>query len=528
MRVFRVVVWALFVCFGLTEAAAPSATVYIPMRDGKELTADLYYPSGSVISNDFPCILLRLPGGRRAEPWVQLADLAQEGYVVAIQDTRSALDPEGKTLPYISDGWGEHQDGYDTINWLANSSFTNGKIGTVGFSAAGVTQLMLAPTAPSPLKCQYIGQAASSLYHHAIFAGGQFQKNQVESWLGLYASHPSVLQLITSRPVYDEFWQKFDSGRMAHQVNVPAVHYGGWYDPFLKGTIEAFIARQENGGVGAREQQKLLIGPWNHFWPQDFSLGDFQVPENGKHPPLDLSMKRWFDHHLRDIKSEVADISAVTYFVMGPFDGSSSSGNVWRQAEKWPVPAVETHFYLGSNRSLSETLASKELSFTYESDPENPVPTIGGRNLFLPSGPKDQRPIESRKDVLVFTTLPLQEDLEATGMVRAKVYLTADVPDADVVVRLTDVYPDGKSVLIAEGLTHSSEISSDHPKEVMIDLWSTSIVFAKGHAIRISIAGSNYPAYEKSPRKAICRVHIGGKTPSCLSLPVVRKGGQRP
>ena len=506
----------------------PSAIVHIPMQDGTELTADLYYPSDSIITNEYPCILLRLPGGRKAEPWIHLSELANDGYVVAIQDTRSALDKEGKTIPYSSDGWNAYQDGYDTVNWLASSSFTNGEIGTLGFSAAGITQLLLAPTAPPALKCQYIGQAPSSLYHHAIYPGGSLQKNQVEGWFKSHSSHPSVLETVRLQPIYNNFWRSFDSLLLAHQVEVPALHYGGWFDPFLQGTIDAFNARQLEGGKGSKGNQKLLIGPWNHFWPQDLSLGDFQVPENGRQPPIDLSPKRWFDFYLKDIKNGVSELPAITYYVMGPFD-APSSGNIWRHADAWPVPSLETPYYLTADKSLSKNLEMKHVEFVYQSNPEDPVLTIGGRNLFLPSGPKDQRSNETRKDVLSFTSPVLEEDIEATGRIFAKLYLISQVPSLDVAVVLTDVYPDGKSVLITEGLTHipTLEEQKGKPQEINIDLWSTSYVFAKGHSIRISISGSNYPRYEKNLQKVLesdgCRLLTGEKTPSCLLLPIVKR-----
>lgn len=533
LHAFKVLlcVWLFSFACAANALIEPSATVHIPMRDGMELTADLYYPSGSIITNEYPCILLRLPGGRKAEPWVQMAKMAQDGYVVAIQDTRSALDKEGKTIPFFSDGWETHQDGADTVNWLASSSFTNGKIGTLGYSAAGITQVLMAPNAPEALKCQYIGQSPSSLYHHAIYPGGKLQKNLVEVWFGYYAPHPSVLEFAKKHTGYNDLWKRVDSLPLAHKVNIPGLHYGGWFDPFLQGTIDEFNARHLTGGEGAKNRQKLLIGPWNHFWPQDLALGDFQVPENGREAPLDVSEKRWFEHYLKDVKNDVAEAPAVTYYVMGPFDGSPSMGNVWRHADAWPVPSVETPFYLTAGRGLSGESAGKDASFAYQYDPEDPVPTIGGRNLFLASGPKDQRANEERKDVLVFTTPPLEEELEVTGKVLLKLFLASHVSDIDLVAHVTDVYPDGKSVLLMEGVTHVEVDSAKKGKaqEVEVDLWSTSFVFAKGHCIRILIAGSNYPRFEKNLHKVTaesndCRILVGKKNPSRLLLPIVRKG----
>lgn len=530
MRFFKVLlcIWLFSFAPSANAKVVPSVTVHVPMRDGLELTTDLYYPSGSIISNEYPCLLLRLPGGRKAEPWVSLAEMASEGYVVAIQDTRSAIDLEGKTVPYFSDGWDVEQDGLDTINWLASSSFTNGKIGTLGYSAAGITQILLAPTAPSALKCQYIGQAPGSLYHHAIYPGGRFQKNLAETWFGFYAPHPSVLEFVKSNQSYNDFWKKVDSHPHSHKVVTPAVHFGGWFDPFIQGTIDEFNARQLTGGAGAKGTQKLLIGPWNHHWPNDLSLGDYQVPENGKKPPLDISAKRWFEHYLKDVKNNVEATQSVTYYVMGPFDGSPSSGNVWKHADAWPIPAAVTPFYLTADRKLSRKIDGMQGSLAFIYDPEDPVPTVGGNNLFMASGPKDQRSIESRKDVLVFTTPPLEADQEVTGRVFAKVFLASMVPGVDVVMKLSDVYPDGKSLLIAEGVSslQLSDQQKGTPQEVALDLWSTSFVFAKGHSIRISIAASNYPRYEKSLHKLSadsndCRLLVGEKTSSCVFLPLV-------
>lgn len=208
--------------------------------------------------------------------------------------------------------------------------------------------------------------------------GGQILKDQVEGWLGLYAWDTGVYSFATSRLFYNEFWEKFDTIKVADRVAVPAIHYSGWYDTFLQGTIDAFVSRQENGGAGAKGKQKLLIGPWTHFWPQSKKLGDFNVPEEGRVTPHDFSMKRWFDYHLKDAKNGVDDLPAVTYYVMGPFDDATSCGNTWRVADQWPVPSEKQAFYLNSDHSLRTAIAMETNSFSFEYDPSNPVPTFGG------------------------------------------------------------------------------------------------------------------------------------------------------
>lgn len=532
MRIIRgFVCLLLFLSCALTaaESRAPDTTVMIPMRDGTQLPADIYFPKeGSEKTS--PCILMRSPGGRKAASAVAFTYLADLGYTVAIQDTRSALDSAGKTMPYWNDGWGNHKDGYDTVEWLAKSPYSNGKIGTVGASALGITQLLMAPTAPPALKCQYIGMASASVYHDAIYPGGQLLKSQVEGWLGLYAKDPDLRHYVCSQDTYNKFWSYFDTTQMAGQVKVPAIHYGGWFDTFLQGTLDSYMARQDRGGEGAKGKQKLIIGPWIHFWPTVMKVGDFTLPKHAEQPPIDVSPQRWFDFNLKEIANGIDTIPNVIYYVMGPFDGTPSSGNVWRFADKWPVPSKATNFYLTAERALSETQTDQpQTTISYTYNPANPVPTIGGRNLFLESGAKDQRTIEQRDDVITFTSQPLAEDLEVTGQVLAKVYFSSDQPETDVAIRLTDVYPDGRSILIADGLTHfiSDKTMLNQPQEVSLDLWSTSIVFAKGHRIRISISSSNYPRFEICKGKTATvpvknTLYIDGRTPSHLILPIVR------
>jgi predicted acyl esterase len=525
-----------FSIFG-TETLEPTCTIMVPMRDGLELPTDLYLPSAD--AKHLPCILVRTPAGRRLHTDL-FTPLVKEGYLVAIQDTRSVIDPEGRLFPYISDGWGAQRDGFDAVQWFANSEWTNGQVGTMGFSAMGITQLLMAPSAPPDLKCQYIGMAASNMYDQAIYYGGQVLKNQVEGWLGYHIKDCShALNFLAQALYYNDFWHGLNTLAVVDKVNVPALHYGGWFDTFLKGTITSFVSRQENGDVGAKGKQKLVIGPWSHFWPHVQKLGDFDIPESGKIPPYDFSAKRWFDHYLLGKENGIDSLPPVLYYVMGPFDGSSSKGNVWRSAPSWPIPSTPTSLYLSRDQELASAILPDTTSQSYTYDPRDPVPTIGGRNLFLESGPKDQRPIESRDDVLVFTTEPLKEDLEVTGQINAEIYFISDREDTDIVVRLSDVYPDGKSILIADGIHRvcmspkAQDRAGCQVQKVCVDLWSTSFVFAKGHQIRVSVTSSNFPRYEKNkniglgknyigpPLTAHNTLFLGGHYPSRIILPVV-------
>lgn len=524
-----------FISSSFCAPPKPSLTLTIPMRDGTRLPTDFYFPSDKPWQ--YPCVLLRSPAGKKNFFALQYLSLLNHDYVVVIQDTRSAIDKEGKTFPFWHDGWGEDRDGYETIEWLANSPFTNGKIGTVGDSALGISQYMLAPTAPPSLKCQHIGNAAPSVYHYAIFNGGQIQKELVESWLSWYASDPGIHSYASNQFFYNDFWAKFNALDLAHQVQVPAIHYGGWYDVFLQGTLDAFATLQKNGGEGARGKQKLLIGPWTHLWPKDDRFGDFKMPGQGLTPPVDMTHVAWLDYHLKGMDNGIERLPAVTYYVMGPFDGSESAGNVWKYADVWPVPSLKKSFYFSSENRLLETVSEKEEKISYLHDPLNPIPTFGGRNLFMESGPKDQRSIEARADVIVFTSEPLMEDMEITGEVKAKLFIVSDQTDTDIVVRVTDVYPDGRSILITEGIYRMgidlSKKEEGLPKAIEVNLGSTSIVFAKEHRIRATISGSNYPRYERNLNLGLVGSNtgasnianhtliIGQQFPSQIILPVM-------
>lgn len=506
----------------------------IPMRDGKILPADLYLPRAD--AKDLPCLLLRSPPGKSNPYALMFLNLVKEGYAIVIQDTRSKLDSEGRTLPYLSDGWGELQDGYDTVAYLKKSPYTNGTIGTLGASAMGITQLMMAPTSPPGLKAQYIAFAASDLYHQGIYQAGELFKHQVETWLGLYASHEDVYKLVCTECEYNPFWEQFNMLPHAYKCTTPALHIGGWYDTFLKGTLESFSTIQNEGAVGAKGEQKLVVGPWVHLWPYVQTFGEFSYHPNVMKYPYPITPDYWFAYHLKGIKNGVENLPPVLYYVMGPIDGGSSSGNIWKTSNQWPPPHKELVLYLTSSNSLLNEVPERgEHLFVY--DPEHPSPTLGGRNLFLPSGPYDQRAIEKRSDVVIYTSAPLEQDLEVTGYLKAKLYVDSDKEDTAFSVRLTDLYPDGKSVLISDGvarLSHAKKVSKviTAPYPIEIDLWATSQVFAKGHQLRIIVTSSNYPRFEKNfntvkrahekpdPQIAENKIFTGTNQASHLILPV--------
>ncbi|MCS7208150.1 MAG: CocE/NonD family hydrolase [Fimbriimonadales bacterium] len=509
----------------------------LPMRDGTRLATDVYLPAGQP---PFPVILIRTPYDKNALKAIG-EDGARRGYAMVIQDTRGRFASEGANLPFEGDGWWENRaDGVDTLHWIAQQPWCNGKIGTWGGSALGINQLMLAGAGTDKLTCQHITVAEPNL-HQALFPGGVFKKSLVEEWLRLTQHAPDALQHWTRHPAYDRFWQTRDVNRRYARVNAPAVHIGGYYDIFAQGTLDAFTGYQLRGGRNARGRQKLLMGPWAHGVLQK-KVGELEFP-NADQPPCTFHDPwRWFEYHLKGVANGVEREPAVVYYVMGAVGEPNAPGNEWRTARQWPpVPTRPTPLYLHGDCTLQFTKPIQGAPLSYRYDPENPVPTLGGRELTLPAGPRDQRAIESRPDVLVFTSALLQRPLEVIGRVKAVLYVSSDAPDTDFLVRLCDVYPDGRSYNIVEGVLRMRYRDSLSREQLMqpgkvyrveVDLWTTAIVFNAGHRIRVHVTSSSYPAYDPNPntgapfrasrrtRVAMNTVYCDSQRASCIVLPV--------
>jgi predicted acyl esterase len=396
------------------------------------------YPSSAP---PYPVILIRTPYDKNALKPIG-EDGARRGYAVVVQDTRGRFASEGANLPFEGDGWWENRaDGVDTIGWIARQAWCNGKIGTWGGSALGINQLMLAGAGARPLTCQHITVAEPNL-HQALFPGGVFKKSLVEDWLRATKHAPDALTHWTRHPAYDAFWQARDVNRRYRFVDAPAVHIGGYYDIFAQGTIDAFTGYQTRGGRNARGRQKLLMGPWAHGVLQK-RVGELEFP-NADQPPCTFHDPwRWFERYLKGVENGVDKEPTVVYYVMGAVGEPNAPGNEWRTADRWlPLPTRATPLYLQGDRTLAFRKPTSGAPLTYTYDPQNPAPTVGGRELSLPAGPRDQRRIESRPDVLVFTSAPLEKPLEVIGRVKAVLYVASDAPDTDFIVRLCDVYPE--------------------------------------------------------------------------------------
>ncbi len=512
----------------------------VAMKDGVKLATDIYLPPGK---GPFPVVLARSPYSRQQGQAVA-APLLEHGYAFVLQATRGRFGSEGDNLPFAADGWFDaHQDGYDAVEWIARQPWCDGEIGTWGPSALGITQLMMAGTAPPHLDAQYIVVATPDQYD-LVYRGGAFRFALVDAWLQVSQFDKKAEGLWTAHPNKDAYWNDRALSARWNQVNTPALHIGGWYDLFTQGTLDAFTGAQTKGGPGARGKQQLIMGPWTHS-VSDVKVGDWRFPKDAAFAPSPWGNQgRWLDHWLKGADNGAEKDPAVVYYVMGDPNDPSAPGKEWRTADRWPIPAHDTPLYLTAEKALAEAVPSSADAqpFTYGYDPHNPVPTVGGNHLMLPAGAFEQKKVEARPDVLVFTSAPLTRPLEVTGRITANLWISSDAPDTDFTVKLCDVDAKGNSFNLCDGIQRArfrESLSQPKPLEpgkrvsLSVDLWSTSYIFPKGHCIRAQVSSSNFPAYDPNPntgvpfgkdkkqRTARNTLYVDGKRSSRLTLPVV-------
>jgi hypothetical protein len=530
---------ALAIVAGVCPAQQPPApkavTHMVAMGDGVKLATDVYLPGDG--TGSYPVIVARTPYDKSVAGGLG-ANTVRRGYAFVIQDLRGRFKSEGHpAIIFGNDGLGEHQDGPDTLKWIAKQPWCNGKIGSWGGSALGITQNMAAPGAPDQLKAQHVSVAFSDYYSQGAYQGGAFRTQLIERWLKANNIIEKNLETFVAHPSYDDFWKKLSFEAQAGKVRAPAVYFGGWYDIFQQGTINAFVAAHYHGGEGAKGKCRLVIGPIGHG-----IFTELKYPANAARGPACGDPFAWFDYTLLGKDNAVAKEKAVHYYVMGDPTDAKAPGNYWRHADDWPPPSKSTAFYFHPDNALVRNVTPKgDDQKTYRYDPKDPVPNIGGQELGVPLGPMDQRKVEKRADVLLFTTDELKEPVEVTGRITAKVFVSSDCPDTDFTVKLCDVYPDGRSMLVTDGILRAryhksfekeSLLEPGQVYEVNVDLWSTSLVFNKGHRIRVAVSSSNSPRFEANPntgrpfradketRVAKNTVHLSAKYPSHIVLPV--------
>jgi|SRR5579863_1450592 len=541
--------------------------VPIPMQDGVRLATDLYRPKEP---GRYPVLVERTPYGKHQSLMVAIGApefLATNGYVVAIQDTRGRFASEGLWYPFRDEAWGEHRDGFDTVEWLARQEWCDGKVGSFGGSFAGFNQYLHAG-APSPhLGSMFVRQAPCNLRDEWVYRGGALELGFLLMWGARHSMEAlrnrrsqldrittrSQLDLLGFRPLADNplfsdpfdwikdylrrqqdesYWKQWDISQFHATFTTPTYHLASWFDIFLGGTLRNFTGMRNTArSEEARRRHRLTIGPWLHG-PRMHSEVDGQMAgevDFGQQARWDYNgeMLRWFDHTLKSKRGEIASGPAVRYFVMGL--------NGWRTCEEWPPSSVVFKpLYLDARRSGSAgSLNDGGLSWTpaegnaqparFTHDPNRPVETVGGATLYslakqqpgesanwhdlnAQAGSRDQRKIEER--CLTFTSEPLDQDLEITGPVAAKLFASSSAVDTDFVVRLTDVCPDGRSLLVCDGIQRARYRDSNYRPsllepgkvfELTVDLWATSYLFRRGHRIRAVVNSSSFPRFDVNP-----------------------------
>jgi uncharacterized protein len=571
-------------------------SVAVPMRDGTRLVADIYRPGNDI---PVPAILVRLPYNKddlmmHMEAVAPLRSVEQ-GYAVIYQDTRGRYRSEGSFYPFIYEG----QDGYDTIEWIAAQPWCSGAVGMVGASYFGATQFLAAIEQPPHLKAIFPVVTSSEYYEGWTYQGGAFQLGFILFWVLSGFAPDSVMRLVqageagwseldqfvtavdgieeqyrhlplSSLPVLknsqaasyyfdwlehesrDAYWEKIAVNNSYDKIQVPAMHVGGWFDLFLKGTLENYTRlRSEGGSPEVRQGQRLLITPWSHGnFSGEFSGCRFGQAASSGSVDLCGQVLQYFDAHLKGQIERLDDDSRVHIFVMGE--------NRWRDETDWPLLDTQYQPWYchsfgtagSSGGTLSQQPPEDETPDAYLYDPRNPVPTVGG-STFLPglraganAGPLDQRPIEGRPDVLTFTTQPLQDALAVIGPLTMRLWASSSAEDTDFVAKLCDVYPDGTSRLLAEGILRARYrhgfdravwMSPGQIELFEIDLAATANVFLPGHRIRVDITSSSFPRFNIHPNTrqaladytetdlvpALQRVFHDPQHPSQIILPVV-------
>ena len=556
----------------------------IVMRDGVKLYADVYLPEAP---GRYPTLVVRTPYGLQRDGVHQtMIKFAQHGYAVVIADVRGRYESEGNWVPFMD----EAKDGYDVIEWAAAQPFSNGKVGTQGGSYLGHNQWQAASQNPPHLVASFPVLASTNIYANWITMGGAFRLSFNYGWgvvrmpnrimLPQYwhteAFTPEELKydnILMHLPLkdgdlqsagyavghyrdwikhesYDQYWKAISDEERFDKIKVPVHTLGGWFDIFLMGTINGYTGMKNKGGSPqARAGARMIIGPWGHGSTQSFGDVDFTPVAHIDQFETEL---RFFDHHLKGIKNDLEKERPVQLFYMGV--------NKWRGETDWPVPGTQyRQLYISSERGANSVRGDGRITVTkpvkgdtdtYRYDPENPVKTLGGNNCCgtptLP-GPKDQRPLEQKQDVLVYTSDFLDTTLTIAGPVKMKLFAATDGPDTDWMIKLVDVYPTGFAMPISEGIIRArfreglDKMKLLKPGEIYeydIELTGTANVFQPGHRIRIDITSSNFPQFDRNPntgaplgsdakvRVAQQTIYHGDNKLSQIILPVVRNVGE--
>jgi uncharacterized protein len=542
----------LFYSATLVAQSVPGVTlernVTMKTRDGVTLSADIYRPADG---QKHPILLTRTPYNKDNMAPMGMKG-AQRGFIVIAQDTRGRFTSEGEWYPFKH----ESADGYDAVEWAAALPGSDGRVGMFSGSYVGATQMLAAIAHPPHLAgiCPVV--TASNYHENWTWQGGAFEQWFGQSWtaglavdtmtrfaqkstnarLGenvlpltefpVFNIPPGGLELGASftkqlapyyedwlkHPTYDDYWKQWSIEENYPNIQVPSLTIAAWYDIFLGGSLRNYIGMRDHAGnAEARAKQRLIVAIGGHSgWNQQVGILDF-----GASAPFDENeiTVEWYEYLFLGKQNQFADSSKpVNIFVMGK--------NQWRSEAAWPPPGAKAvRFYLQSTGKantatgdgLLSTASKLGATDTFVYDPANPVPTVGGALCCDPAhlqpGPRDQREVEARQDVLVYSTPPLEKDLEVTGPVTLDLYASTSGTDTDFTGKLVDVAPDGTAVNLTDGIlraryrnttTKAEPVEPGKVYEYKIDLWSTSNVFLKGHRLRLEVSSSNFPRFDRN------------------------------
>lgn len=560
--------------------------VAIAMRDGVVLRADVYRQDSQ---HRQPAILVRTPYDKTAfvgnGPNLGLDVYAalRAGYAVVIEDVRGTGSSEGEWERYVHEG----DDGNDSVEWITAQSWSDGVVGMAGGSYLGAAQLYAAACRPDGLRAIAPMWSPASHYDGAEYEGGAFQLGRalyVTALFGLKSmerkpitseadrtAHELLKAIIDDPPAYYDRMPLAELGEivpeygdwLSHpepgqfppstsinssysEMNIPALHVGGWFDVHLKGTLESFTGLRSRAETErAREGQQLIVGPWGHSAPNEY-LGDLDFGPSASASAFGLTQRQleFYDEHLSAQKTRSRP--RVSIFVMGR--------NQWREEEDWPLARAEaSKWFLQAGGGLASVGAGPAGHDAFVYDPTDPLPTAGG-NTLLPRagfvmGPRDRQKLQHRADVLVYRTDPLTAELEVTGPLKARLFVAASALDTDFTVTLLDIYEDGMTIGLADGirrlryrngLSRPLLANAGEIYEIEVDLVATSNVFGVGHCIGVEISSSNFPRYDRNPNDGgvvsrASRAHMvssqqlvfAGEThPSHVLLPVIPSSRQ--
>ena len=583
--------WAVAVALVLTTSVMHAAETYevtleravtARMRDGVVLRADIYRPKAD---GQFPVLLQRTPYDKRNGAEFAFK-AASHGFVAIVQDVRGRYTSDGEWYTFKH----ESDDGYDTVEWAAALPYSNGKVGMWGGSYVGATQMLTAIAHPPHLAgiCPVV--TASNYHDGWTYQGGALEQWFDQSWTSGLAqdtlnrmvtkntnavlgaeklpltdyplfnfTDPVAAPVSTAalapyfldwlaHPNYDEYWKQLSIEEHYADITVPVLHIAAWYDIFQGGSLRNYIGIKAHGGSeAARRGQHLFVTIGGHAGGGR-KIGDVDFgPAAAEYDENELTLK-WYQYLFQGAKNEFSG-KPVKIFVMG--------ANQWREEDDWPLArAQSTKYFLHSARTanslrgdgaLSTAAPRSEPSDHYVYDPSNPAPTIGGPlccdSQHLAPGPRDQRPVEARDDVLIYTTPAFTQDTEVTGPVSLELFAQSSAVDTDFLAKLVDVAPDGFAQNLTEGIIRARYRNSQEKVELLnpgqiykfvIDLWSTSNVFVKGHALRLEISSSNFPRFDRnlntgeiqaSAKKYVSAtntVYHDAEHPSALNLPIVK------